>query len=81
MDSPDKPLISRRRTVFNLFLTILWFAFFSWAMRGFVPARTEPNITIFAVLTASCITGVFWLALNMFSTVLVDQRRRRNQSD
>jgi len=81
MDNPDKPLISRRRAAFNLVLTILWFAFFSWALRGFVPARTEPNITIFAVLTASCLTGVFWLALNMFSTVLVDQRRRRNQSN
>lgn len=81
MDNPDKPLISRRRAAFIIVLTIIWFIFFSWVLRGFVPARTEPNITIFAVITSSCLTAVFWLALNMFSAVLVDQRRRRNQGN
>ena len=77
MDSTNKPLISPRGVIIDLVLSVIFFIFMSWVLRGFVPARTEPNITIFAVITASCLTAVFWLALSMFHTVLADQRRRR----
>lgn len=56
--------------------------FFTWFLRDFVPLN-EKQDPIYGWLlggfTAACISGVFWLAANMFSVVLVDYQKRKSK--
>lgn len=45
-------------------------------LRPHVPSDSALNITIWAVLTSACMTGTFWIAIQMFRVVLKGQRER-----
>ncbi|HTX66562.1 MAG TPA: hypothetical protein VMD31_12385 [Opitutaceae bacterium] len=55
-------------------LTLAVFALFTWIMRGHVTSNDPFNIWFWALVTSSCLTAVFWLALQMFRAVLRAQR-------
>lgn len=76
MEKPTEELVSKRGIVIDLILSGAWFAFFSLALRNYVPSYTEPYVTFFALSTAGCLTGIFWLAISMFRVVLADERSR-----
>ncbi len=78
MEETPKKLISKKGMAIDLVVTVLWFAFFSVALRPYVPAQTETFRAVIAVITAASITGVFYLAINMFRVVRVDQKNRAN---
>ena len=80
MEKPPTPikLLSKKGMIFNLVLAGLWFAFFSVILRPYVPAQTETYQVIIAIFTSACLTGVFWMAISMFSVVLADQKNRAN---
>ena len=72
-------LFSRKVLVINLVLSLLVFLFFTWSLRDNVPLHEDQHpiyAWIWAAFTAVCLSGVFWLASNMFSVVLLDERRR-----
>lgn len=51
-------------------LTLAVFAFLTWILRTHVPSNDPFYIWLWGAIGASCLTGVFWLALQMFRSVL-----------
>ncbi len=78
MDNPTEKLVSPKGQVLNLLLTAIWFAFFAFILRPYVPSQSETYQWAIAIFTSFCLTGVFWLAISMFQVVMVDQMRRAN---
>lgn len=79
MTEPTQRLVSKRGMVIDLILSGAWFAFFSVALKDYVPSYTEPYVTFFALSTAGCLTGIFWLVISMFRVVLADERIRNQK--
>ncbi len=79
MSDPAKGLFSKKGLTIDLILAAIWFAFFAVTLRENVPSYTEPYVTFFAVSTAGCLTGIFWLCLSMFRVVRTDQRLREKE--
>ena len=72
--SDNQKLITKKGLVFDLFLTAIFFAFFAWFLRPYVPAQSEVFTTIFAIFTASCLSALFLLVLQMFRVIFNDMR-------
>jgi hypothetical protein len=70
-------LTSSKTILFDLFLTGIFFLFMTSMLRSFVPAQTPILVWLFAAFTALPLTGVFWLASQMFRVTLTDQLRRK----
>lgn len=77
MSSPEKKGISLVGLVFDLILTAGFFSFFYYVLQPHVPSNDPTMIRLWATLAAACMTGVFWLALQMVKTVLRFQRANR----
>ena len=71
-------LVSRKGLIIDLVLAAIWFVFFAFILRPYVPAQSETTQIAIAIFTSACLTGVFWLALSMFRVVRVDQMQRAN---
>ncbi len=71
-------LTSPKTILFDLVLTGLFFVVMTYLLRPFVPAQTPAVIWFFAGFTALPLTGVFWLATQMFRVTLTDQLRRED---
>lgn len=79
-EKEDVPLVSKRGKIVVVFLSIIFFVFMGWfVLRHHVPSENETVVNIVAFMTSFCITGVFWIAANMFLVTLVDfQRSKKN---
>ncbi|MBT3638214.1 MAG: hypothetical protein HN531_14855 [Opitutae bacterium] len=73
----DKPLVSKTGIVVDLVLSIAFFAFMFWVLMPHVPSYDPNAVYIVAGMTSFCMTGVFWIAANMFRVTLVDYQRRQ----
>ncbi|MDC0157610.1 hypothetical protein OAK38_07605 [Verrucomicrobia bacterium] len=47
-----------------------------FVLRPHVPSYDPTAVKIVAGMSAACMTGVFWIASNMFLVTLVDHLRR-----
>jgi hypothetical protein len=65
--------------VIDAVLVIAFFAFMFWVVASHVPSQDPKMIALWGALTALCLTGVFWLALQMFKVVLRAQRESRRK--
>lgn len=65
-----------RKTLENLAATAVVFVFFTWVLQPFVPATRPVVVLGISAFTATCLSGVFFLALNMFRCVMQDQAER-----
>jgi len=70
MANSQQKLVTRGSLMFDAVLLVGFFVFFFEIVKSHVPATTPMWINIGAAYTASCLTGVFWLALQMFRVVL-----------
>ncbi len=77
MQSTDKPLFDFKGNAVVVLLTGLFFAFFTWFLRPNVPDDREIVVWLVSAYTSLCLSGVFYLAANMFLVVLRDQKQRR----
>lgn len=59
--------------VIDAILVIGFFAFLYTLLESHVPSNDPKMVVLFAVLTAGCMSGVFWLAIQMFRVVLSAQ--------
>ncbi|MFP4351566.1 MAG: hypothetical protein ACLFTU_01890 [Puniceicoccaceae bacterium] len=73
----EEKFTSTSTILFDLVLTGLFFLFMTVVLRPFVPAQTPWIVWFFAGFTALPLTGVFWLASQMFRVTLTDQLRRK----
>ncbi len=74
MAQPEEKHVTPASLVVDLVLVALFFAYMFSILKSHVPSTDPKMITLWAALAASCMTGVFWLALHMFRVVLRAQR-------
>jgi len=78
-DLKEQPLISPKGLIFDAVLSIAFFIYMTSVLMPHVPSEDNTVVLLIAGMTSFCMTGVFWLAANMFRVTLVDfQRTRRN---
>lgn len=76
MSSPaGKKSVSAVSLVVDAILVLGFFAFLFVLLRAHVPSNDKTMIDLWAALGAACMSGVFWLAIQMFRAVLDFQRR------
>jgi hypothetical protein len=62
--------------VLDTLLTAGAFVIFFFVCRGHVASDDPHVVNLWGAITASCLAGVFWLALQMFKVTLRGQRDR-----
>ncbi|MDP2138051.1 MAG: GNAT family N-acetyltransferase [Candidatus Didemnitutus sp.] len=77
MSSPEKKRFSIVGFLFDMVLSAGFFVFFYYALQSHVPSNDPTMIRLWSTLAAACMTGVFWLALQMLKTVFGFQRSNR----
>ena len=77
MSSPEKKPFSIVSLVIDLVLTGIAFVIFYWLVNSHVQSNDPKMIMLWGGLTAGCLSGVFWLALQMLKTVYRFQRDSR----
>ena len=76
-EKTDKPLVSQRGLVFDFVLAISFFLFMSWVLIPHIPSQDPMAVKIVAGMASFCMTGVFWIAINMLRVTWVDYSRRK----
>lgn len=79
MAQPDstQKFVTPLSLLVDLVLVIAFFAYMFTVLRSHVPSTDPKMITLWAALGSSCMTGVFWLAVQMFRVVFRFQRQSR----
>ena len=78
-ETKDKPLISFYGLIFGTLLSIAFFFFMTYVLMPHVPSEDPTTVKIVAGMTSFCMTGVFWLAANMFRVTYVDFQRTKKR--
>jgi hypothetical protein len=73
MSSTGKPPSLARTFLKDLLFIVPFFVVSFLALRGTVPSMDPFWVFFWAGMVALCMTGVAWLALQMFKVVLADQ--------
>ncbi len=85
MDNNMKPkLITKWGVVVDLTLTVIFFAWMTTVLEKHVPWGGEASPTavlVGALLCSACLSGVLWMALNLFRVTLADQMLPKDASD
>ena len=79
-ESNEQPLISRTGLLIDAILSIAFFLFMTYVLMPHVPSEDPTTVKIVAGMTSFCMTGVFWLAANMFRVTYVDFQRTRKDN-
>jgi hypothetical protein len=77
MVQPEKKPFSFAFLAIDLVLVAIAFTIFYRLVNSHVPSSDPAMIRLWGSLGASCMTGVFWLALQMLKTVFRFQRDSR----
>ncbi|MGJ3242273.1 MAG: hypothetical protein ACFE0O_04850 [Opitutales bacterium] len=77
MDTPNAKLVGPKAFGVIVGLTGLFWLVMGSFLRAFVPAEDPVTLWIVALFGATPMAGTFFLAAIMFTTTLVDQRRRK----
>lgn len=77
MASPVKKGFSIGLLIIDLILVAAFFIFFFNVLQSHVPSRNSSMVYLWAGLAAACMSGVFWLAMQMVRTVFRFQRDSR----
>ena len=77
MATPEKKPFSFVSLVIDLVLVAVAFAIFYSLVNSHVPSNDPAMIRLWGGLAAGCMSGVFWIALQMLKTVYRFQRDSR----
>ncbi len=77
MSSPEKKGFSFVALVVDLVLVAAFFSFFYYLLQSHVPSNDPTMIRFWSTMAAGCMSGVFWIALQMLKTVFRFQRATR----
>ena len=69
--------IGKKSVGLSVVLALVFWACFTRLLLPFVPAETPGGRYFFAAFTATCLTGVFFVASQMFMLVLQEHRKAR----
>lgn len=70
MAKSEEKLVTPLSLVIDLVLVVAFFVYIYGVVSTHVPSRNPHMIMLFGALCAACMTGVFWLAVQMFRVVL-----------
>ena len=76
MAPPEQKHTSPGSLLLDAVLVIGFFLFIYWLVSPHVPSNDRKMILLWGGACAACMTGVFWLCVQMFRVVLRAQRRR-----
>ena len=76
MAQPETKLTSPTSLLVDAIVTIGFFLFIYTLVSPHVPSNETKYIVFWGAACAACMTGVFWLCVQMFRVVLRAQRRR-----
>lgn len=74
MSQPETKFTSPASLVVDAILVIGFFLFMYTVVSPHVPSNDKSMILLWGALTSACMSGVFWLAIQMFRVVLRAQR-------
>lgn len=74
MATSEKKKTSPVQIVIDLVLCAVFFAFFFKVLQPHVPSDEPGFVRFYAASGAGCMTGVFWMAMNMVRVVFRFQR-------
>lgn len=77
MSSPERKPLNPLKLALDLVLVAGFFTFFYYKLQVHVPSSDPFMIRFWSTLAAACMSGVFWLALQMLTTVFRFQRDSR----
>ncbi len=77
--STDQKLVTPVSLVVDLILLVVFSVFMYKWLAPHVPSNDPAMIRLWGALTTSCMTGVFWLALQMFRVTFAFQRASRKK--
>jgi len=69
MAQSEEKHVTPASLVVDLVLVAAFFAFIFSVLKSHVPSTDPKMVTTWAAIGTSCLTGVFWLALQMFRVV------------
>ena len=75
MDNMKPKLITKQAIVIDAILTVVFFVWITSILMKHVPWQEagEQAVLLGAAYCGACLSGVFWLALNLFRVTLADQ--------
>jgi hypothetical protein len=74
MPQKDTKLITPASLAIDAVLVVIFFAYMYSVVSTHVPSKDHRMIMFWGALCSSCLTAVFWLALQMFRVVVRAQR-------
>ena len=80
MSQPEEKLTTPVSLTVDALLCLGFFGYMFTVTRVHVPSRDPHMVALFGAAGAACLTGVFWLALQMFRAVLRAQRAAGRKS-
>ncbi|HEY5079697.1 MAG TPA: hypothetical protein VII43_07605 [Opitutaceae bacterium] len=75
MQQPEKKLVTPLSLAVDAVLVIVFFIYMYSVVSTHVPSKDHRMIMFWGAAGSSCLTVVFWLALQMFRVVAHGQRR------
>jgi hypothetical protein len=79
MSQPEKKFVTPVSLAVDAILCVAFFAFMYTVLAPHVPSNDSRMILLWGGLTSACMTGVFWLCIQMFRVVLRAQRESRRK--
>ncbi len=76
-----REFIRKKFVGLSVILALVFWACFTRLLLPFVPADTPGMAYFFAAFTATCLTGVFFLALHMFRLVQQEHSKARQADE
>ena len=77
-DDKTQPLVSKFGIGVDLFLSVIFFLIMRKVLIPHVPSQDPTAVFIVSSMTAFCMTGVFWIAANMFRVTRVDYNQKKS---
>ena len=79
MSQSEEKLTSPVSLIVDLILVVAFFVYMFGVCKPHVPSNDPKMITLWGALAAACMSGVFWLAVQMFRVVFKAQRAANRQ--
>lgn len=79
MSQPEQKFTTPASLAVDAVLTIACFVYLYTVVAPHVPSNDRSMILLWGVLTSACMSGVFWLCIQMFRVVLRAQREARKK--
>ncbi len=74
MAQSEQKFTSPTSLIVDAILVIGFFVYMFGVLKGHVPSNDPKMINLWAALSSACMSGVFWLAVQMFRVVYRAQR-------